>query len=267
MTTSAAAELMASHKNQHSENLDPPLHSSPEVSVFFNGLQCDLTHAELPPSKSAVARAKTTSGTLKSTLRAFLIGLQPPIMSKTIEKLMADVPTSWERHGDLVVLPPQGLNSIEWQEVKSRADDFWDTVARALDCNRLARGSAISRDGYRSSRAVLLRGPDPWVEHLDNGIRYTFDVTKIMFSSGNISEKLRVAEFDCRGEVVVDMYAGIGYFTLPFLVHARAETVHACEWNPAAVEGLRRGLALNGVEGRCVVHEGDCRKVSPCTAY
>jgi len=29
-----------------------------------------------------------------------------------------------------------------------------------------------------------------------------------MFSVGNIAEKLRIASFDCRGEVVVDLYAG-----------------------------------------------------------
>lgn len=38
--------------------------------------------------------------------------------------------------------------------------------------------------------------------------RYEFDVTKCMFSAGNITEKLRVSQFDCRGETVVDLYAG-----------------------------------------------------------
>lgn len=37
---------------------------------------------------------------------------------------------------------------------------------------------------------------------------YEFDVTRCMFSAGNITEKLRVAGFDCRGETVVDLYAG-----------------------------------------------------------
>lgn len=55
--------------------------------------------------------------------------------------------------------------------------------------------------------------------------------------------------------------AGIGYFTLPYLVHARADRLHACEWNPDAVEALRKNLRLNGVEDRCVVHFGDNRQV------
>ena len=58
------------------------------------------------------------------------------------------------------------------------------------------------------------------------------------------------------------LFAGIGYFTLPYLVHAGAGHVHACEWNPDAVEALTRNLQLNGVADRCTVHAGDNRNVS-----
>lgn len=46
--------------------------------------------------------------------------------------------------------------------------------------------------------------------------RYEFDVTKCMFSAGNITEKLRVSQFDCRGETVVDLYAGEIFFPPPY---------------------------------------------------
>lgn len=35
-----------------------------------------------------------------------------------------------------------------------------------------------------------------------------------MFSAGNITEKLRISQFDCRGETVVDLYAGEIFFHL-----------------------------------------------------
>lgn len=82
-----------------------------------------------------------------------------------------------------------------------------------------------------------------------------------MFSFGNITEKLRIASFNCRDETVVDLYAGIGYFTLPYLLHAGAAHVHACEWNPDAVEALKRNLQLNRVSDHCTVHQGDNRKL------
>lgn len=55
---------------------------------------------------------------------------------------------------------------------------------------------------------------------------------------------------------------GIGYFTLPYLVHAAAAFAHACEWNSHAVEALQRNLVLNGVQDRCHIHHGDSRQVS-----
>lgn len=54
---------------------------------------------------------------------------------------------------------------------------------------------------------------------------------------------------------------GIGYFTLPILVHAKARHVHACEWNPNAIHSLKRNLHENKVSDRCTVYEGDNRDV------
>ena len=84
-----------------------------------------------------------------------------------------------------------------------------------------------------------------------------------MFSWGNITEKLRLAEFDCSEETVVDLFAGIGYFTLVYLVHAKAKAVIACEWNPASVQALKNNLVLNKCEERCIIYEGDNREKCP----
>lgn len=83
-----------------------------------------------------------------------------------------------------------------------------------------------------------------------------------MFCKGNISEKERLSKFDCSNEVVVDLFAGIGYFTLVYLVHSKAKFVHACEWNPAAVEALEKNLKANKVQDRCKIYVGDNRTVN-----
>lgn len=57
------------------------------------------------------------------------------------------------------------------------------------------------------------------------------------------------------------LVSGIGYFTLPYLAHAGASHVHACEWNPDAVEALQKNLGANRVSDRCTVHQGDNRQV------
>lgn len=42
-----------------------------------------------------------------------------------------------------------------------------------------------------------------------------------------------------------------------------AKHVHACEWNPAALEALHRNVHLNGVADRCTILPGDCRAHAP----
>nr|XP_033801415.1 tRNA wybutosine-synthesizing protein 2 homolog [Geotrypetes seraphini]XP_033801416.1 tRNA wybutosine-synthesizing protein 2 homolog [Geotrypetes seraphini] len=174
-------------------------------------------------------------------------------------ELDRDLPHTWQRHGDLILLNEDCFSAPVWQALGT---ELWDTVASTLGVQRVAKQGRVSSDGLRSPTVTLLLGNSSWVEHVDNGIRYTFDVTKCMFSSGNIREKLRVAGLLCRDEVVVDLYAGIGYFTLPYLVHAGAAFVHACEWNPHAVIALKKNLQLNGVSERCQVHEGDNRQLA-----
>ncbi|NXI55260.1 TYW2 protein, partial [Chloroceryle aenea] len=184
--------------------------------------------------------------------------LQQLLGEKWSEELERDVPHAWQRHGDLVVLSEESFRAALWEE---QGPALWETVALALGARRLAKRGRVLPGGMRSPSVTLLLGHDGWVEHVDNGIRYTFDVTKCMFSPGNITEKLRVASLPCSGEVLVDLYAGIGYFTLPYLVHAAAAFVHACEWNSHAVEALRRNLVLNGVQDRCRIHHGDSRQL------
>lgn len=80
-----------------------------------------------------------------------------------------------------------------------------------------------------------------------------------MFSRGNVTEKKRFASLVQEGERILDMYAGIGYYSLPALVHGKAEHVTACEWNPNALYALKYNLKANGVENRASVLDGDCR--------
>ncbi|XP_060083449.1 tRNA wybutosine-synthesizing protein 2 homolog [Ylistrum balloti] len=176
------------------------------------------------------------------------------------QNLVKDIPTHWERHGDLIVFPANSFTLNTWQDL---GPGLWKVVATSLGCSRLAKKGTISSNGYRSPQVMLLLGDSGWVEHVDNGIRYTYDLTKCMFSAGNITEKLRVAAFNCAGETVVDLYAGIGYFTLPYLVHAKAAHVHACEWNPDAIDALKNTLVLNNVSDRCTIYQGDNRKTCP----
>ena len=78
-----------------------------------------------------------------------------------------------------------------------------------------------------------------------------------MFSSGNVTERHRIGNIDMSGEIVVDAFAGIGYYTLPMLVRSNAEHVYACEINPNSIQALQNGAKLNNVSKRLTILEGD----------
>jgi len=169
-----------------------------------------------------------------------------------------DLPQSFEIYGDLILLPSQALLSEH-----GRNEALLSIICQIFRVKRIARKNAVVNDKFRSPRTDLLLGCDPWVWITENKIKYNFDITKSMFCRGNITEKLRIAKFDCRNEVIVDLFAGIGYFTLPYLIHAGAKHVYACEWNPNSVKALELNLKIAGVEDKCTVLLGDNRLVAP----
>ena len=91
----------------------------------------------------------------------------------------------------------------------------------------------------------------------ENGIIYGFDCEQVMYCTSNGTEKKRVGRLTNESEIVVDLYAGIGYFTLPYLVLGGAKHVHACEINPNSVRALRQNLISNHVQDRCTVYLND----------
>lgn len=217
---------------------------------------CEIVWSQ-SPVQSKKERGKTTDNKLEKILQELLESHG----ERWTEELRGDLPHSFQRHEDLVLLGVKCFSQPLWKKMDQQ---LWSAVAKGLGAKRLAKMSRISRDGFRSPIVTMLLGEHSWVRHVDNGITYEFNVTKCMFSAGNITEKLRVAGFDCKGETVVDLYAGIGYFTLPYLVHTGASHVHACEWNPDAVEALQRNLEANGVSDRCTIHQEDNRQLSLC---
>ena len=187
------------------------------------------------------------------------------VMQDNLHKLLPrqpshGLPRHWIKHGDLVVLPSNSFSGPEWDDLIS--PELWGCVATSLGAKRLAREDHVINDNYRTPSCELLLGNDGWVGHIDNKVCYVFDVTKNMFCHGNITEKIRLSRLPYRDdEVVLDMFAGIGYFTLPLLVHTPVSRVHSCDWSADAITALHKGLVANQVTERCITHHVDCRKV------
>ena len=99
------------------------------------------------------------------------------------------------------------------------------------------------------------------VNYRENNCIFQFDVRKIMWSKGNRAERERIALLPKEGEIVMDFFAGIGYWTVPILKAGKAGKVIAFEHNPVAAKFLRKNLELNKIRPeKFQVIEGETEK-------
>ena len=179
-----------------------------------------------------------------------------------IAELIINLPLKWEMFGDLAIIPNSTMNNSQWQELigsitQNQRREIWQIIAQALRVKRLARQHKIATDMMRTSQVEMLLGDSGEVEINDFGVKFWLDVTKVMFSSGNVTERHRIGNIDMSGEIIVDAFAGIGYYTLPMLVRSNAQHVYACEINPNSIQALQNGAKLNNVTERLTILEGD----------
>jgi tRNA (guanine37-N1)-methyltransferase len=97
--------------------------------------------------------------------------------------------------------------------------------------------------------------------HGEHGCVYHVDLAKAYFSSRLSYEHLRVASLVKENETIIDMFAGIGPFTiLTAKMHANVR-VYAVDLNPDAYELLRKNVLSNRVMGKVTPMFGDVRQV------
>ncbi len=119
-------------------------------------------------------------------------------------------------------------------------------------------------EGVERKPTLEFLAGDPLKEvvHREHGCAFKFDLTRLMFCLGNSFERLRMAALTRRGEIIVDMFAGIGQFTIPMAVLGEPSKIYAIEINPEAHRYLVENIRLNNVEERVEAILGDCRKVA-----
>lgn len=175
------------------------------------------------------------------------------------EELIEAAPSSWATLGSVVLVDFGDVSAEGTVDAEGR-----ETIGEALlelhgnADTVLARGG-ISGTQRDPSAAVVAGIGDTETIHVEHGTKYALDLSKAMFSPGNKAERARMGNVVDTGERVFDMFAGIGYFTLPM---ARAgATVTAAEIDPESYRLLVESARLNGVAENIRAVLGDCRTI------
>ncbi len=113
---------------------------------------------------------------------------------------------------------------------------------------------------YRLPKIKVLAG-DKNTEtiHKESGCLFKLDVSKIMWSKGNFNERRRISKIAKKNEIIIDMFSGIGYWSIPLAKYSRPKIIFAIELNPIAFKYLEENIRLNRLANITAI-QGDCAK-------
>ncbi|KAI8459887.1 S-adenosyl-L-methionine-dependent methyltransferase [Phakopsora pachyrhizi] len=221
-------------------------------------------------------KSRPNASPVIKTLKEFISSV-PVIDCSLIDQLT--IP-GYEAYNQLIIFQSNSFTSEDWHNklfrgINSERERFFKLLARNFGVTHLASKGFIQRDDQ--VRKPWLKelygkfdrlGQDFDQDGFDSSfwtctkvhlparqlsIRYVWSPTHTMYCRGNNSEKIRIGSdlSDLRNKVVVDMFAGIGFFSFCYLAGG-AQKVIGCEISRWAVEGMRRGSVENGFNYRII---------------
>ena len=170
--------------------------------------------------------------------------------------LLASIPKSMDIIGDIatIEIPP---------ELEPYKNDLGCAILQAHKGIRtvLAKASAITGT-YRLREFTFIAGePKTETIHKEHGCKYYIDLAKVYFSPRLSYEHSRVASLVKENEKVVDMFAGVGPFSILIAKTHENVRVYAIDINPSAFELLKKNIRLNRVENKVHPILGDAKQV------
>jgi len=170
--------------------------------------------------------------------------------------LLASAPHAIDFVGDIAVV-----------EVPTELKDHKKAIGEAILKAHKRVNAVLAKSGtvegvYRLREFEVIAGVEKTTTtHREYGCVYHVDLAKAYFSPRLSNEHNRVASQVKEGEMVVDMFAGVGPFSILIAKKRENVKVYAIDVNPDAVEFLKQNVAVNRVENKVMPILGDVRQV------
>jgi tRNA (guanine37-N1)-methyltransferase len=97
--------------------------------------------------------------------------------------------------------------------------------------------------------------------HKEHGCVFYVDLRECYYSPRLLYERTRIAEQVGEGETVINMFAGVGSFSIIIARDASVEKVYSIDVNPAAIRYMLKNVRVNGVYGKVVPILGDAKEI------
>ena len=125
----------------------------------------------------------------------------------------------------------------------------------------LAQVSPVAGD-FRLRRLVHVAGENRTSTiHRESGCLFSVDVERCYFSQRLYHERSCIARLIKPNETVVNMFAGVGCFSIVIAKHVNTAKVFSIDVNPAAFQFMRENIRLNRVYGKVIPLLGDSKAI------
>jgi len=215
-----------------------------------------------PPSTEELKTLKEQAPNCEVSDHSFLergkpgMSLAQILEDKFPPYLLSSLPRAIDFVGDIAIveIPP---------ELETYKSAFGKAILKMNKKVRTVLAKAGSVGGtYRLREFTVIAGePETETIHREYGCLYYVDVSKAFFSPRLSFEHRRVASLVEEGETVVDLFAGVGPFSIQIAKRHQNVNVYAVDVNPDAVKCLKKNARINRVVGKVHPILGDARQV------
>jgi len=164
------------------------------------------------------------------------------------------LPKGYQKIGDLIIL---NLN----KELLEYEKDIGEVVLGITNvrtvCNKIGK---IIGELRKPQIKVIAGDKNTEVCHFENKVYFCFDAGKVMFAKGNVAERGRLPKQVKMNEVIIDMFVGIGYFSVPIAKIAKPKKIYAIDLNPDSIKYLKKTIEKNKLKNIEVI-KGDSKEI------
>ncbi len=114
---------------------------------------------------------------------------------------------------------------------------------------------------FRTRDLEILAGKEKTeTEYKEFGCRFIVDVEKAFFSPRLSTERDRIADLIQEGEIVINMFGGVGMFSI-IIAKRKKCTVYNIDINPIAAKLCEKNIELNKLKGKVISINGDAAEI------
>jgi tRNA (guanine37-N1)-methyltransferase len=169
---------------------------------------------------------------------------------------LANVYNSYDIVGDIAIFRLSRASRKNAQNIAKAIMSVHKSVKTVL-----AQVSPVAGD-FRLRRLTHMTGENRTSTiHRESGCLFSVDVEKCYFSPRLYHERSRIATLIKPNETVVNMFAGVGCFSITITKHVNTAKVFSIDANPTAFQFMRENVRLNRVYGNVIPLLGDSKAI------